>query len=147
MKAEFDIFFTFDGNCREALKFYEEAFGLDLKAAQVISYEDIGGDAVPEEHKDKVVFAELTIFGKRVFFSDAPDFFLPQYSNTGNNILMAIALSDKAEMERLFEAFSEGGTIIYDPKETEVIELLAIIKDKFGITWQLSLRPAGSEAE
>lgn len=137
-------FLTFDGECREAVKFYEEVFQVAPEMVTTLTFGEVYRDKGEDlgDFENRIIYAEMEVFGGRILFSDCPPFYQPYYSK-GTNSIISFALSDRKEIDRLFGALSEGGTVIFGLLETEAVDLLGIVIDKFGVTWQLSLKPKG----
>jgi len=133
----FDVFLNFDGNCRDALEFYSNVFNLDMPG-NIMTYGQAPDFQVPDETKERVLYASLPIFGCNVMFSDCPP-----GSNyvKGTNIALTLGTSDANEITRLFTALKEGGYVNMDLGKTFFSELYAMVTDKYGTTWQLSLSP------
>lgn len=144
MSLEFDVFFVFDGECRDAVAFYEEVFRIDPDSVNVMTFGEFAGDAVPDQYKDRILSADMSLYGRRIILADSSDFYQP-ILRKGNNVMMAIAMDNKAEVERIFDALSEEAESVIGLVPTEAIDLLGIVTDKFGITWQISLSPKGEK--
>ncbi|MCL2409786.1 MAG: VOC family protein [Oscillospiraceae bacterium] len=132
-----DVFLNFDGDCREALDFYAEVFRVAVPD-NIQTYEQGG---FGEGNEGRVLYASLPIFGSNVMFSDCPagsDYV------KGSNIALTLGSSDKSEIERIFNAFAEGGEVDMPLGQTFFSEFYGMVTDKFGITWQLSMTPFGS---
>ena len=133
----FDVFINFDGDCRAALEFYAGVFKLDMPG-HIMTYGQAPGVSMPETHKDRIIYASLPIFGCNVMFSDCP----PDSGYVkGNNIAMTLGTTDAGEIERLYNALSDGGHVKMALGKTFFSELYGMVTDRFGITWQLSLTP------
>jgi len=134
MKLE--MFINFDGNCREAVEFYAKVF--KTKIGNLMTYGDAPPDPdypLPEADKDRIIYAGLPVGGMVVMFSDAPsggDFI------KGNNICPTIGSDDKDEITRLYNELKEGGEIRMELGPTFFSELFCMVKDKYGIIWQIS---------
>jgi PhnB protein len=132
----FDVFLTFDGDCRNALEFYSKVFEQEMPK-QIMTYGQNPEGSV-EADKDKILYACIPLFGCNVMFSDCPSGF---NSIKGNNIALTIGLKDKNEIKRIFNALSEGGKIGMGLEKTFFSELFGMVIDKFGILWQISKEP------
>lgn len=143
MTDEFDIFLTYYGDCREAIDFYAEVFGIDHESIMITTYGEVDLDgAHPEMPKERIIYAEMVICGRKVLLSDVPGYYQPFYKK-GNNLILALALVSKEMMSRVFNAFAKDGTVIFGIEETIAVESLGIVMDKFGVTWQFSAKPKG----
>ena len=132
-----DVFLNFDGDCRQALEFYAKVFGLEV-SDNIQTYEQGG---FSEGNEGRILYASLPIFGGNVMFSDCP---ADSDYVKGSNIALTLGSSDKSELERIFNAFAEGGEVDMPLGQTFFSEFYGMVTDKFGITWQLSMTPFGS---
>jgi PhnB protein len=133
----FDVFLNFDGDCREALTFYANAFGVK-PSAEVTTYDQNPLSEVSEANKGRVLYASLPIFGCNVMFSDCP---AGSPYVKGTNIALTLGTNDANEIKHLFTALSKDGTVQMPLDKTFFSELYGMVTDKFQITWQLSLTP------
>lgn len=133
----FDVFLNFDGDCREAIDFYVKVFKLDTPSG-TMTYGEAPGASNSEADNDRILYASLPIFGANMMMSDCPSGY-PFVK--GNNIAITLGTEDKDEITRLYDALRDGGTVSMALGKTFFSELYAMITDRFGITWQLSLTP------
>ncbi|MHB1420649.1 MAG: VOC family protein [Bacillota bacterium] len=131
-------YFAFNGNCEEAVRFYQKVFGGET---QIMHF----GDAPPNpafpvsDHiKNLVMHAELIINGHIIRFSDT--FPNAPYS-VGNNISFVLEFDTKDETKTMYEALSAGGRIEMELQETFFSPLFAKFTDKYGVVWQLRCKP------
>lgn len=108
----------------------------------MFTFGELMEDLREEEYRRRIMFAEFSLYGTKILLCDSADFSASYYKK-GNNVMLALAISDKAEMERIFHRLAEEGTVLFGPTPTEVIEELGIVTDKFGVTWQINLSPKG----
>lgn len=137
--ASIDVYLTFNGDCREAIKFYAAVFKLDVPHS--MSYGESPTGASPAE-KDRILYACMPVFGMNMMFCDCPadsDFV------RGNNVMLTISLRDEAELARLFQEFSQGGDVYMPLEKTFFSDLFGMVCDRFGIIWQFS-KMAGSSS-
>ena len=132
---KFDVFLNFDGDCRDAIEFYAGVFKLDVPQ-HIMTYGEAQGVSIPEDGKDRVLYANLPIFGCNVMFSDCPP--SAEYVK-GTNIVLTLSSADAGEIERLYTALSDGGFVKMELGKTFYSELYGMVTDRFGVTWQLSL--------
>lgn len=127
-------YFTFNGNCQEAVKFYQQVLG---GKSTIMLY----GDAPPnpafpmsDNIKNLVMHAELRKGGHVIHFSDtSPN---APYS-TGNNISFALEFDTIDQTRAMFEALSAGGRVDMALQETFFSPLYGKLTDKFGVLWQI----------
>ncbi|MEL1135108.1 VOC family protein [Desulfitobacterium sp. THU1] len=127
-------YITFNGDCEEAVKFYQSALGGET---QILRY----GDAPPnpnfpvsEEMKNRVLHAELRKDGHIIRCADN---FPGAPFTQGNAISFAVEFSSEEEIRKAFADLSQGGTVEMDLQKTFFSPLYAKFTDKFGVHWQL----------
>ena len=133
MKLE--LFFYFDGNCREAVEFYAKVFRSEV--SNLMTYRDAPGspdNPVSEADRDRIIYAGVAVGDMVVMFSDGPSGF-PVVA--GNNISPTVSTDDKNEVERLYGELKEGGEVLMELQQTFFSELYGMVKDKYGIIWQI----------
>ena len=132
---EINAYLTFDGNCREAMKFYEKCLGAEL---HMMPFSEMpkGQFEVPPEAKDRIMHAKLTKGAAVLMASDA----MPGMPfQKGNNFSVAISCESVDEIERLFSAFSEKGKVTMPLQDTFWGARFGMITDQFGIQWMFDL--------
>ena len=135
--VSFDVFINFNGNCREAVAFYAAVFKLEMPR-HLMTYGEAPGFSGKEADRDRVIYTSLPIFGCNMMLADCPS---GATYTKGSNIALTLGTSDAAEIRRLYDALSEGGTVRMELGKTFFSELYGMVRDKFGVTWQLSLTP------
>ena len=132
---QLELFFNFDGNCREAAAFYAEVFQSEVK--NLMTYSQAPPDPnypLAEEDRDKVMYADIKIGGITVMLMDMPS---GSPLILGNNINPTISMDSKDEVERVFNGLKAGGEVYMELQQTFFSELYGMVKDKFGVVWQI----------
>lgn len=132
MKA-INPYFTFDGNCREAMTFYSKALGGNLSMQ---TFGETGNDKPGVS--DRIMHARLD-GGAASTTLMASDSQPGDDTKFGNNIWLTIDCSDNAEQDRIFQALSDGGKVTMPLDNTFWGARFGMLKDKFGIGWMLNL--------
>ena len=134
-KMNLELFINFDGNCREAVAFYAEVFKSEVHNLMTF------GQAPPDPNfplqevdRDKIMYAGVPIGGITVMFMDMPSGY-PLV--VGNNINPTISMDDKEEVERIFNELKVDGEVFMELQQTFFSELYGMVKDKFGVIWQI----------
>jgi len=131
-----NVYFNFNGNCKEAVEYYSEVFGLGTP--EISKFGDMPEDpnfVVPDDMKELVMHARLNIHGSMVMFSDS----MPNAPVTfGKNITLAVVTGDKEKLEAEFNALAKEGKVSMPLKETFWSPVYGSLEDKFGIVWQFS---------
>jgi PhnB protein len=131
-----DAYLNFDGNCREAVEFYAQAFGIENP--KIFTFGEMPTDPdypLPEEAKDLVMHARLNILGSNIMFSDV---FPGMKFVIGNNISLAVVSENLDEIKSSFNNLKEGGTVGMELQETFWSKFYGQVTDKFGIEWQFN---------
>ena len=130
------MFINFNGNCREALEFYAKVFKAEI--SNLMTYSDAPSDpnyTTPDADRNRIMYAGLPVSGMVVMFSDTPS---GSEFVSGNNICPTVGSDDKDEITRLYNELKEGGEVYMELGQTFFSELFCMVKDKFGIIWQIS---------
>ncbi|NIZ18800.1 VOC family protein [Entomospira culicis] len=130
------LFITFKDNCQEAIAFYAKIF--NTKVQDLMTFGQMPtqeGFVIPEEDREKVVFATLNVYGTTLMFSDRMSG--QPWSNQGN-INVTLRGKEKDELQRLYAELQVGGKVLVPMQPTFWSDLFGIVQDKFGTTWQLS---------
>ncbi|MBU3128017.1 VOC family protein [Clostridium tagluense] len=130
------VYINFNGNCRQAVEFYAQAFGTEKP--QIMTYGQTPPDpkfVIPEEAKNLVLHALLNITGSDIMFSDV---FPGTPFTSGNNITLVVGSKNVDEIKSLFNNLKEGGTVDMELQETFWSKCYGSLTDKFDIGWQFS---------
>lgn len=130
---QLDPYLIFNGDCEEALKFYEQALGGKIEALMKFSGTPAAEHA-PPEWGDKVLHATIKIEGNVLMASDAP----PGHYAKPQGISVAIGLNDREKGQRIFNALSEGGTVTMPFEKTFWASGFGMCTDRFGIPWMVN---------
>lgn len=125
-------YLMFDGNCREAMKFYEKCLGAEL---QLMSYAE-GPGTCPNEAKDRIMHARLTKGGSPVLM--ASDTMPGMPFQQGNNFSLAVGCESAQEVDKFFSALSEKGKVTMPLQETFWATRFGMLTDQFGINWMFN---------
>lgn len=96
---------------------------------------DIPEGQLPEEAKDLVVHANLRVGNTFLMLSDN---FPNEPLERGSQITGAVLLNDAKKAHEVFEKLKQGGDIILPIQETSWSPAYGQVRDKYGITWQVS---------
>jgi len=131
-------YLIYDGNCQEALKFYQKVLGARIEATHRY------GEGPPEmqvapEHKDRIMHARLTIDGEVLMASDA----YPGNFQKPQGFSVSLQVEDPADAERRFKALADGGSINMPFGKTFFSKGFGMCVDKFGIPWMVNCPTEG----
>ena len=133
---EINAYLIFNGNCREAMTFYQKCLGADL---QMLPFSDAPSGNIPNEAKDRIMHARL-VKGQTVLMAsdDMPGMPFQQ----GSNFFISLNCENVEEVEKLFSSLSVKGKVKQAPQETFWAARFAMFTDQFGINWMLNLYKA-----
>lgn len=119
----------FDGDCREAFTAYADILGGKIRA--MISHRDMPGmaEGVPEDRLDRILHAWIDIGDQGLMGQDMQDF----SGRKGYSVTVSADSVDEAR--RMFEAFSDGGTVIMPFGPQPWSQGFGLATDRFGVTW------------
>lgn len=125
-------YLTFNGNCREAMTFYQECLGGKL-ILQPIG-ETPMADKMPPEMKAHILHAELRNGDMWFMASD-----MCQESGLvrGNSVSLVLHLPEE-EIHGIFDRLAAGGKVLHPLETTFWGALFGDLVDKFGHTWMLT---------
>jgi PhnB protein len=132
---QLELFIYFDGTCRAAVEFYAGVFQSEVH--NLMTYGQMPADPnfqVKEIDRDRVMYAGIPTAGMTVMFMDVPS---DSPITPGDNIIPTINVPDKEEVTRLFNELKAGGEVLMELQPVFFSEWYGMVKDKFGIRWQI----------
>ena len=131
--ATLNAYLHFGGNCREAMEFYKGCLGGELELMGV-------GDSpmaaqMPPEAKKNILHSLLKSGDITIM---ASDWMAPGSMTKGNNISLSLSCKSNKEADGLYAKLSAGGTASH-PLKDEFFGYFGDLKDKFGVTWMISV--------
>ena len=132
--GSYDIYLTFDGDCRQAFEFYRSVFGGDFHVFSTFS-EGPKDIEVPEGFKDRVMHVSLPLGSGVLMGSDNGPGAPPV--TAGNNFSISVATGSRAESDDLMAKLSAGGAVTMPLETTFWGDYFGMCTDKFGISWMV----------
>jgi len=124
-------YLIFNGNCREAMTFYQTCLGGELS---VTTFGESGQKSAPEA-KDRVIHARLANGSMVLMASDnMPDMDYHQ----GNNVWTTLECDSDEQVDGLYAAMNAGGKDSMAPNNTFWGAYFAMLTDRFGFHWMLN---------
>jgi PhnB protein len=125
-------YLSFDGNCRQAMSFYQQCLGSGL---ELNPYPDANGQP-SSDPAAKIMHAQLMRGGAPILMaSDTPQAGSLQ---TGNNFSVSIDCDSLDEVERLFVALSRSGEVRMPLTDAPWGARFGMLTDQFGIQWMFN---------
>ena len=126
-------YLAFNGNCEEAMRFYEDVLGGEIK--RMMRFGEAPPDEFPvtEAMKNQIMHCTLEFDGCTIFASDN------MQSNAGNNFSLSINSDDEEQAVKIFESLLlKGGKVIMPFNEVFWGGKFGMLEDQFGIQWMMS---------
>lgn len=115
-------------NCKEALEYYKEVFGGEIKNVQMAD-----GKEMFKGHEGKIIHSELHINDVCIMY--LTDTFGPK--TEGSNISLILQLDSEEEINKLYSTLKEKGTVTFELQKTFWGSYHAVVTDCYGITWSM----------
>ena len=133
MKLDTSISLSFDGQCEEAFKLYEQCLG--AKTAFKLTWGDspMAADA-PQHWRGKINHSTLILGDIALLGNDA----LPGGYQRPLGFDLMLGMNEVEDAERVFAALSEGGTVRLPLQETFWAHRFGLVTDRFGIPWGIN---------
>ena len=123
----------FNGNCEEALKYYQKALGAQIEA--MMPYGDGPAEMpIPADWKTKIMHAKITIDGEVLMASDTP----PGHFNPPQGFRVSLQVENPGDAAVRFVQLSDGGTVTMPFAKTFFSNGFGMCVDKFGTPWMVN---------
>jgi PhnB protein len=133
--AKIDSYLFFDGNCAEAMRFYEHALGAKLEMMMKGS-EMPGAEKMPPGGADKIMHARLGLGDGRALM--ASDWMSPEPYKGMNGFAISVQYPTTADAKRVFDALAQGGKVNMPLGPTFWSQAFGMLVDRFGTPWMVS---------
>jgi PhnB protein len=133
-------YLVFDGNCADAMRFYERVLGGKLERMMTFG-------EMPEQDKkpapgtaNRIAHARLDLKGGVLMASDT----MPNYPYEGmKGFSVSLTYSTAAESKRIYDALAEGAKQVTMPfQKTFWSEGFGMLTDRFGTPWMVNTETA-----
>ena len=141
--AQFEPYLSFDGNCAEAIRFYEQTLG--AKVEMQMTYGEAppmpGQPATTGDAARRIMHVSLLLEGHRLMASDMP----PGMPFPGmKGMTVSLAYEDVAKGRSIFEALAAGGSVTMPYGKTFWAEGFGMCTDRFGTPWMVNAGGGGA---
>ena len=137
MSITLNPYLVFDGNAKEAVYFYEKSLGGQILG--LMTFGDMPSDPnhpATDDMKNRVMHALLKVGDSQIMFSDT---FPGMPYQRGDAVQIAIHPQDESRAKEIFAALEDGGQAVMPLQKTDWSPLYGIVKDKFGVTFQVNV--------
>jgi PhnB protein len=126
----------FEGTCEEAMRFYAQTLGTEpptiIRLTDMPPADQEQMKGMPE---DSVMNAMLKHGAFEIMASDTP----PGETTGMQGISLHLAMDSVAEAHRVFDAFTQGGTVSMPMAETFWTPAFGSVADRYGTRWMVSV--------
>ncbi len=132
-------YLTFIDEGQEAIKFYENA--LDATVVNVKTFGDMPPNPdypISEEVKNRILNALLKVGDTNLMISDSFPGSDKTPTKENAQVSIAITINNPEKAKEVFDKLKEKGTVTMPLQETFWSPAYGQVKDKFGVTWQVS---------
>lgn len=116
-------------NCKEALDFYKDIFGGEIKMVQVAD-----GKEMFKGHEGKIIHSELHINQNCVMYFT--DIFGDNHQS--GNVKLVLEMESQSEIDDVYKSLGSLGKVHYKLQKTFWGAHHAVVTDKYGVTWELN---------
>jgi PhnB protein len=129
-----NTYLHFNGNCEEALKFYEKALG--MKTAFMMRYGDAPkGEECSQQLASKIMHGRIVAGNNVIMASDCP----PDRYHPQAGFSISVNVETPAEADKYFNALADGAKAVIMPiEETFWAQRFGMLVDKFGVSWMVN---------
>jgi PhnB protein len=132
--TEINTCLVFNGNCAEAMHFYEKA--LNGKIEMMMSHKESPmADQIPPGSADAIMYARLNIDGAAITAMDDAASAKPA---PNHGFWVSLVYKTPAEAKRAYEALEKGGKVTMPLQKTFWAEAFAMVVDRFGTPWMIN---------
>jgi PhnB protein len=129
---------AFDGQCAEALRFYQQALGGRIEMSMTYGESPMAGQ-IPAELRHRIMHGALSLpSGGQIFAADK----LPTTSCSNaegfSGFRLALEFPHVADGEAAFTALAEGGSITMPMALSFWVERFGMLTDRYGIGWMVN---------
>jgi PhnB protein len=121
-------YLQFDGNCKEAMTFYQACLGGEL-ALQTIGDSQMAADMPPASH-NRVLHSDLTSKAIRLMASDT----MADAVVRGKDVNLCLVCSSSEDINTFFNNLAQDGQVTHPLKE-EFFGTFGDLTDKYGFNW------------
>ncbi|HVZ46697.1 MAG TPA: VOC family protein [Ramlibacter sp.] len=128
-----DSYLFFDGNCAEAMRFYQGVIGGELQP--MMKYGDSPDPKqCPAGSADRIMHTSLTVDGRNLMASDTP----AGQGKPMQGFSLSLYYASPEEAKQKFAALAEGGTVVLPIGPTFWAKAFGMLTDRFGTPWMVS---------
>jgi len=125
-------YLAFNGNCAEAMRFYETTLKGKLEVLMSGADSPMAGQ-IPKEFAHRILHARLVLPGGGMLYAGDCPAHMPYEGIKGVSITLDYATEDEAE--QVFNALASGGQITMPMQPAFWAKRWGMLIDRFGLAW------------
>jgi PhnB protein len=125
-------YLSFDGNCADAMRFYERALEGKLEGMMRVADSPMAAQA-PNEFRHRIMHARLALPGGATLYAGDAMGQVPYQGMQGVSI--TLNYDTVAEAKKIFERLADGGKVTMAMAPTFWAKSFGMVTDKFGTPW------------
>jgi PhnB protein len=131
---QLDVYLTFNGNCADAMRFYERTLNGKLEMLMTHAESPMAAQAPPGS-ADRIMHARLVIDGRVLMASDS---MVGQPYEGMKGFSLSLIYPTVADAQRVFDALAKGGQVHMSLQKMFWAEALGMLVDRFGTPWVIN---------
>ncbi len=129
-----DSYLFFDGNCADAMRFYERTLGGKLE--MMTHAQSPVANQAPPGSADRIMHARLDFGGRVLMASDS----MAGHPYDGmKGFSLSLSYPDVAQGKRIFDSLADGGRVTMPFQKTFWAEGFGMLVDRFGAPWMINV--------
>ena len=131
-----DSYLFFNGNCAEAMRFYERTIG--GKMEMMMTYADSPEpENCSDADKNRIMHACLIVDGRMLMASDTPSGDAAHGAKGMQGFALSLNYDKTEDARRVFDALAQGGSVTMPMGKTFWAEIFGMVTDRFGTPWMV----------
>jgi PhnB protein len=131
-------YLAFNGNCAEAMRFYERTLGGKLEVL-MSGAESPMADQIPKEFAQRILHARLALPGDGVLFAGDAPAHVPYEGVKGVSLTLNYDTPDEARA--IFDKLAAGGQVTMPMQPAFWAKAWGMLVDRFGVAWIVNGEP------
>ena len=134
---EVETYLSFNGNCAEAMRFYERTLGGKIEMMMTHG-ESPMAEQVPPASRDRIMHSRLVVDGHALMASDM---------NAGDRyeemkgFYVSLIYGTVKDAQKVFDALAKGGRVVMPLGKTFWADAFGMLVDRFGTPWMINGGP------
>jgi len=131
---QLDAYLTFNGNCAEAMRFYERTLGGKIEIMMTNGESPMAAQTSPDG-ANRIMHARLAL-GDRILMASDSMAGQPYDGMTGFSLSLIFPTADEAK--KTFDALADGGKVTMPLQKLFWADAFGMLIDRFGTPWMVN---------